>query len=165
MSFVAPHVNPPLKQDEGVVGNDGFFPDIDCERLRDDSRIETTVTPPRLREAIEAAMWAINAELRDWRELQESQGYATLGDVPATIIGTGSELESTRVKQYRHAIKWHVLAETAEVARDMATLPQGAGKEARVTSGVEVRVSGFLKRLRWAIADVQSRSRVIAELI
>ncbi|QIL80828.1 head completion/stabilization protein [Diaphorobacter sp. HDW4A] len=165
MSFVAPHVNPPLKQEEGVVMNDGFFPDIDCERLRADSRIESTVTTPRMREAIEAAIWAINAELRDWRELQESQGYATLGDVPAATIGTGAERESVRLKQYRHAIKWHVLAETAEVARDMATLPQGAGKEARVTSGVEVRVSGFNQRLRFAIADLQSRSRVIAELI
>ena len=164
MSFTAT-ANPPAKGTEGVVINDGFFPDIDPERLRADALVETTVTPARLTEAIEAAMWAINAELRDWRELQESQGYETLADVPGAKFGKDGATESVRVKQYRHAIKWHVLAETAEVARDMATLPQGAGKEARVTSGVEVRTSGFNQRLRWAIADLQGRSRVIAELI
>lgn len=164
MSFTAT-TNPPAKGTEGVVRNDGWFPDIDPERLRADARIESTVTPARLTEAIEAAMWAINAELRDWREVQESLGFEALADVPAAMFGKDGAAESVRVKQYRHAIKWAVLAETAEVARDMSTLPQGAGKEARVTSGVEVRVSGFNQRLRWAIADIQSRSRVIAELI
>lgn len=164
MSFNAT-TNPPAKGTEGVVRNDGWFPDIDPERLRADARIESAVTPARLTEAIEAAMWAINAELRKWRDLQESKGYASLADVPAAVFGKDGAAESVRVKQYRHAIKWAVLAETAEVARDMSTLPQGAGKEARVTSGLEGRVSGFNQRLRWAIADIQSRSRVIAELI
>ena len=164
MSFIAT-TNPPVKGTEGVVFNDGFFPDVDCERLRADARIETTVTPPRLTEAIEAAMWAINNELATWQALQLASGFATLADVPASVLGKDGDAESVKVKQYRNAIKWHVMAETAEASRDMSTLPQGAGKESRVMSGIETRVDGFHQKLRWAVADLQGRSRVIAELI
>ena len=56
-------------------------------------------------------------------------------------------------------------AQLAEAYRDMDTLPQGAGKEPRVLSALEVRVDGFNQQLRWAIADLQDKPRTIVELL
>lgn len=172
MSFIAAPktnmiatANPPAKDAEGVIGNDGFFPDIDRERMREELRLDGTVTIERLAPAIEAAMWAVNAELREWQAEQLSQGHATLAAVPAPTMGAGDQAESVKLKQYRRAIYFHVQAQLAEAYRDMSTLPQGAGREARVTSAIEIRIDGFNQQLRWAVADLQDKSRVIAALL
>lgn len=160
MSFIAT-ANPPAASTEPAVTNDGFFPAIDCEQLRKDIRLDGTVTPARLQLAVMDAMWAVNAELREWRAAHVQAGRGTLGEVPAESIGG----ESVKVRQYRQAIYAHVQAQLAEAYRDMDTTPQGAGKEARVLSALEIRTDGFNQRLRWAIADLKDTSRVIAELM
>lgn len=160
MSFITT-ANPPVQGAETAVANDGFFPAIDCEQLREDIRLDGTVTPPRLQRAVMAAMWAVNAELREWRAAHQQAGRATLADVPAATIGG----ESVKVGQYRQAIYAHVQAQLAEAYRDIGTTPQGAGKEARITSALEVRTDGFNQLLRWALADLKDTSRVIAELL
>lgn len=159
-SFLAT-ANPPAHGTEPAVANDGFFPAVDCETLRTDIRLDGTVTTARLKLAVVDAMLAVNGELQQWRTAQEQAGHATLAAVPApTLAG-----ESAKVHQYRKAIYAHVGASLAEAYRDMDTLPQGAGKEARVMSTIETRVDAFHQQLRWAIADMQGKSRVIAELL
>lgn len=160
MSFIAT-ANPPARGAEATVANDGFWPDVDREQLRKDIRLDGTATPERLQLAVLAAMWAVNAELQAWKQEQIASGYATLADVPAPSAGG----TSVKVQQYMRAIYSHVQASLAEAYRDMDTLPQGAGKEPRVLAALEVRVDGFHQQLRWAIADLQERSRVIAELL
>lgn len=160
MSFVAT-ANPPIHGAEPMVGNDGFFPAVDCEALRNDIRLDGTVTAARLRLAVVDAMLAINTELQQWRIEQEHAGHATLGDVPSPMLGG----ESAKAHQYRKAIYAHVGAAVAEAYRDLDTLPQGAGKEHRVMSALETRVDSFHQQLRWTLADLQGKSRVIAELL
>ncbi len=160
MSFVAT-ANPPAHGAEPAVANDGFWPDIDCEKLRADIRLDGTVTPHRLHKALLAAMWSVNGELRDWKKLQTAAGHTTLQAVPADQLGG----QSVKVEQYRAAIYAHVQAQLAEAYRDVSTLPQGAGKEPRVLAAIETRVDGFHQQLRWAIADLQDISRVIAALL
>lgn len=143
------------------MGNDGFWPDIDREQLRKDIRLDGTVTAERLHDAVLAAMWAVNAELQDWQNTQLDAGHQAIAAVPARQIGG----TSVKVRQYERAIKFHVLAQLAEAYRDLDTLPQGAGKDARVLSGVETRVDGFNQQLRWAIADLQDKPRTIVELL
>lgn len=160
MSFVAT-ANPPAHSAEPAVGNDGFWPEVDCEVMRTDIRLDGTVTPARLKLAVVDAMLSVNDELQPWSDAQMQAGYTELGDVPAKKVGG----VSVKVHQYRKAIYAHVGAALAESYRDMDTLPQGAGKEARVMSALETRVGGFHQQLRWAIADLQGKSRVIAELL
>lgn len=160
MSFLAT-ANPPAHGTEPAVANDGFFPAVDCEALRTDIRLDGTVTAARLKLAVVDAMLAVNGELQQWRVTQEQAGHAALANVPSASLAG----ESAKVHQYRKAIYAHVGASLAEAYRDMDTLPQGAGKEARVMSGLETRVDGFHQQLRWAIADLQGKSRVIAELL
>ena len=160
MSFLAT-ANPPARGAEPEVANDGFFPAVDCEALRTDIRLDGTVTAARLKLAVVDAMMAINGELQQWRIAQEQAGHATLADVPAAAIAG----DSVKVHQYRKAIYAHVGAALAEAYRDLDTLPQGAGKESRVMGALETRVDAFHQQLRWAIADMQDKSRVIAELL
>lgn len=160
MSFVAT-ANPPARGAEPAVANDGWFPDIEREQLRKDIRLDGTATVERLAIAVEAAMASVNAELQEWAAEQRAAGHAKLADVPAPQVGG----KSIKVMQYRNAIYWYVQAALAEAYRDMDTLPQGDGKSARVQAALDGRVEGFQQQLRWAIADVQSRSRVIAALL
>ncbi|MDP3229389.1 MAG: head completion/stabilization protein [Acidovorax sp.] len=160
MSFIAT-ANPPARGAEPAVGNDGFWPNIDREKLRADIRLDGTVTAERLHKALLAAMWSVNGELREWKKLQTDEGHATLQAVPADQL----DGQSVKVQQYRAAIYAHVQVQLAEAYRDIDTLPQGAGKEPRVMAAIEIRVDGFNQQLRWAIADLQDTSRVIAELL
>lgn len=160
MSFIAT-ANPPAATAEPPIENDGWWPDIDRVELRRAVRLDGTVTVERLQLAVLEAMAAVNAELQTWRDAMQDEGHDTLADVPATKLAG----ESVKLRRYRRAIYCHVQAQLAEAYRDTDTLPQGAGKEPRVMSALELRVDTFLQQLRWAIADVQGASRVIAELL
>lgn len=160
MSFITT-ARPPDAADEPPIQNAPFWPDIDPQHLRDERRLDGTVTPARLAQAIEAAMWDVNARLRDWQAAQELAGHATLADVPAPAIGG----ESVKAKQYRRAVYYHVQAQLAEAYRDMDTIPAGLGKEGRVLSALEIRVEGFQRELSWAIADLQETPRTIIALL
>jgi hypothetical protein len=76
-----------------------FFPDVDPKRVREEMRLEQTVSP-RLRRAIKTAIAETNAELSDWREIQLDAGYATLADVPTDEL----DGESVRVFHYFNAV-------------------------------------------------------------
>ena len=160
MSFIAT-ANPPAHGTEPVVANDGFWPDIDREQLRKDIRLDGTATIERLHLAVEAAMWAVNDELREWQGEQLQAGFGTLAAVPAHQING----ESVKTRQYLRAIYSHVQAQLAEAYRDMDTLPSGAAKEQRVLSALETRVDGYHQQLRWALADLRGVPRTIVELL
>lgn len=95
-----PMVIPPVPVDEPVIKNTAFFPDVDPKRMREEMRLEQTVTPVRLRRAIKTAMAETNAELTDWRDLQLAAGYARLEDVPTDEL----DGESVRVFHYFNAV-------------------------------------------------------------
>lgn len=160
MSFVVV-ANPPAAAAESPVINDGWWPDIDLKQLRDDCRMDGTITAPRLRRAVVDAVASINDELAAWQSAQWAAGHASLTDVPARQI----DGKSAKLAQYLRAVGAAVQADLAEAYRDMSTLPEGANKEGRVMAAVEVREDGFRRALRWALADLQDRRRVIAELM
>lgn len=160
MSFLAV-ANPPAHNAEQAIANDGFWPDVDCEQLRKDIRLDGTVTAERLRLAVEHAMWSVNAELREWKAAQIAAGHEALEQVPAPAMAG----KSVKVRQYMRAIYSSAQAQLAEAYRDMDTLPQGAGKDARVMTALDVRVDAFNQQLRWAIADLKDAPRTTAELL
>ena len=93
-------VIPPPGVSEPVIKNTPFFPDVDPKRVREEMRLEQTVSPVRLRRAIKTAIAETNAELSDWREVQLDAGYATLADVPTDKL----DGESVRVFHYFNAV-------------------------------------------------------------
>ncbi|QIL44658.1 head completion/stabilization protein [Acidovorax sp. HDW3] len=162
MTFITT-ANPPPQAAEPPLANEPFWPDISPAHLRAERRLDGTVTAERLAQAIEAAMWDINAELRPWQQAQELAGHQQLADVPAPAAKVSGE--SLKVKMYRRAVYYHVQAQLAEAYRDMDTLPTGVNKEQRVLSALEIRVDGFRQQLRWALADLQDKPRTIVELL
>lgn len=91
---------PPQKNDEPVVKNTFFFPDIDPQRIRERMRLERSVTPELLREAIKTGIAETNAELYDYRAAQLAAGFLRLIDVPSDDIGGGN----LRVFYYERAV-------------------------------------------------------------
>ena len=86
--------------DEPVIKNTFFFPDIDPKRVRERMRLEQTVAPARLREAIKSGMAETNAELYEYREQKIAAGFTRLADVPADDI----DGESIKVFYYERAV-------------------------------------------------------------
>lgn len=160
MSFVAT-ANPPNAAAELPLSNDGWWPDIDLQALRADCRLDGTVTAARLRRAVADAVVSVNAELIDWQAQQQAAGHASLAAVPAPQI----DGKSAKTAKYLRAVAACVQADMAEAYRDTDTLPEGSGKQDRVLSKLEIRVDGFRRDMRWAIADLQEQRRVIVELM
>ncbi|MFS4552095.1 head completion/stabilization protein [Comamonas resistens] len=159
-SFVFP-ANPPKPALSPAVTNDGWWPDIDLVKLRADCRLDGTVTEERLRRSVINAVAEINRQLGSWKTVQIEAGCVSLLDVQAPQI----DGKSVKFALYLRAVGAAVQADMAEAYRDISTLPDGANKQDRVLASVDVRADGFLRDMRWAIADLKDQRRVIVELI
>jgi hypothetical protein len=118
-----PDAPAPRPEDEPIIKNAFFFPDILPADVRDVMRIEGTITAPRLRLAIKSALAEVNAELFTYRRDQMADGYQRLEDVPADEL----DGESIRVSEYRNAVSTMTTAILSEQYRSMdTTAPAGA---------------------------------------
>ncbi len=160
MSFIA-QVNPPPITEEPVVQNNGWFPDINPADLRATCRLDGTVTAARLRHALLDAMASVNSELAEWAGAQQLSGHLSMADVPAPSIGG----TTVKVQQYLRAVYAAVQADMAEAYREIDVTPQSAGKAARVTDKIDLKVDEHRRNMRWAISDILGRRRSTVDLI
>ncbi|EKN6222686.1 hypothetical protein DVQ50_08275 [Yersinia enterocolitica] len=153
-----PEAPEPLESTEkAVIKNDGFWPDIDLNQYREESRQDGTITQPRV---IEAALFAINEtndRLSVWRFTQQKQGYMTAAEVPATKLGD----ESTRIQLYRTAVFCLMQARLTDRFRGFDTTGTG-GKRA---DSLEPTIDNLRRDAAWAINDIQAINRMTVELI
>lgn len=139
------------------IENDGWWPDVDPAEVRDIARLDGTITPARLREALATAMGATNVELLPWRTAQEASGYTSLADVPSMVIGGASRF----VDLYQRAVRCRAQAYLVERYRNYDVTDSGQKKaEEQSLSIDELR-----RDLRWAIADIQGLPHNVVELI
>lgn len=161
MSFLAT-ANPPTKAQEPVVKNDGWWPDIDPAHARAACRFDGTVTAERFAYALATAMASVNDELQAWREEQQARwGYESLQDVPSNSVGR----VSAKVVHYQRAVYECMQADVEEAFRNMAQLPSGLGKAARVETDLALNVDTHRRNQRWAISDLLGKRRTTVELI
>lgn len=155
MSFVvaAPPADPP----ETAIESGTFWPSIEPGDIRAAHRIDSTVTPARLRDALIEAIGAVNVELAAWRGAREAEGRATLDAVPADEIDT----ESINVHRYRRAVGCMAKALLQERYRDFDSTARG-DKKADV---LENPIDDLRRDARWAIADILGVGRTVVELI
>jgi hypothetical protein len=164
MSFIAfapPSAGAPVSLPEiGSVENDGFYPDIVLQDVRDNMRLDGTVTAPRLIQAIVAAVLHVNAELRDWKLQQVAAGFAGLAAVPADRVNR----ESILIAHYRRAVYCWAKADLTEHYRDFdstaSSLSDKKSMEALDNAPGEQR-----RNAHWAIADIIGRPHATVELI
>lgn len=146
-------VIPPVPEDEKIIENTPFFPDIDPKRVRDEMRLEQTVSPVRLRRAIKTAMAETNAELGEWREIQQADGYARLEDVPTDEL----DGESVRVFHYINAVCAMTTATLYERYRGVDASARGDKK----ADSIDSTIDEMWRDMRWSVARIQDKARCI----
>lgn len=142
---------------EPIVRNDGFFPDVDPARVREQARIPTSITPARLRAAILAAIMSVEIDLRAFVDAAIGSGATTLADVPATTLDD----RSVQVIRYFRAVALYAKAELIERHRDFDTTAAGGTQADELTPAI-----GELRRdAMHAIRDILGQSRTTVDLI
>jgi hypothetical protein len=147
---------PPATTPDPISSGD-WYPDIDLNDARTVMRVDATVTDPRLTEAIQNAMAAVEDCLDAWQAQQIELGRTSLADVPSKVIGGTSRL----VLAYRRAVYATVQAELIERYRNLDSTG-AAGKRAEP---MDETVDDYRRNVRYAIRDILSRPRADAELI
>ncbi len=154
-SFLA--IDASTTPDTTAIGNDGWFPDIDLQHMRDAMRLDGTVTEPRLAQALIGAILHVNSELAEWQAQQQAAGVAKLEDVPAPKIGGESKL----VACYRRAVYSTAKADLIERYSDYDTTAEGKKKAEQLDCQIEDQ----RRNAHWSIADIIGRPHLTVELI
>lgn len=142
---------------ETDITNTAFWPAVSPSDCRDVMRIDSSITPERLRAALVAAICDVNADLADWRAKQTAAGSATLTDVPADQIDGSSIL----LQLYRRAVYSFAKAELTEHYRDYDSTLNASDRADMLDPSIdEYRRQGIL-----AIRQIIGRQRTTVELI
>lgn len=145
-----PAIEPPV-----ALGD--FWPEIDPADIREQQRIDTTVTPPRLRAAlVEASITTIEA-LAAWKIARIADGYASLTTVPADAIDGKSIL----LHRFQRAVGCLTKALILERYRDFDSTAKGDKKADHQADPIDDCRRDHLN----ALADVTNRPRNTIELI
>jgi len=139
------------------ITNDGWFPDLDGQHLRESLRLDGSITDARLETAAVNAVIEINRELKSWKAQQLAAGNASLADVPADQIQGESQL----LHLYRRAIYCSAGAELAERMRDYSATGDGAERAEALTPTADE----YRRDARWAIRSILGIAHTTVELI
>lgn len=138
---------------EDVIKNTFFWPDIEPDRLRKLMRLESTVTPERLRHAAMTAIAEVNAELFLYREAQMTGGFHRLQDVPVEQV----DGESEKLHHYLRAVSSVATATLYERYRGYDSSGKGDAKADALDSSVDE----LWRDARWSISQLQGCPRCI----
>ena len=139
------------------IVNDGWFPDLDGQHLRESLRLDGSITDARLETAAVNAVIEVNRELKAWKAQQLAAGNASLADVPADAIQGESQL----LHLYRRAIYCSAGAELAERMRDYSATGDGAERAEALTPTADE----YRRDARWAIRSILGIAHTTVELI
>lgn len=70
-----------LKQDENIIKNDNFWPDINLSHFQRDRSMPPNIESCLLNEVLVSAMVEINISLADFKLTQQNKGVATAQDI------------------------------------------------------------------------------------
>lgn len=142
---------------DGVLENDGFFPDLDPAQVRAVMRIDGTVTAPRLREALKSAVLETNDALAGWKMDRLRDGHDRLADVPAPQLDGESRFEIL----YRKAVATLVTALLIERYRGYEVAEQARRKD----EDRRPNIDELRRDCHHALADFLGRPRCTVDLI
>lgn len=157
MSSFLGNQSPPAPLEEALIRNNGWWPNVDPETVRQTARLDGTVTPARLRQAIVMAVADCNTELAAWQLLQQADGVASAAALPGPQVAG----RPIAIAYYMQAIVSHVQAGLAERYRDVDTTGAGDKKATELESTADAH----RRNLRWAISSICGRPRCTVELI
>jgi hypothetical protein len=147
-------VPPPAPPASKPIVNDGWFPNIDPAKLREERRIREAVTADRLRAAtLEAIIWT-NDQLAEWRD---AQAAASFEDVPSPPLAG----ETRNLVLYRTAVGAWTKALLVEHQRD--TDLTGAGQ--RKVEELDESICELRRDALHAVRRILGRTRTCVDLI
>lgn len=155
----------PASPDDSTVTAGEFWPAIDVNHFRDALRIGgTTVAHPRLVEALQAAMFAVEDQLAGWQATQIAATYDTLAAVPSTVITEAAEdvpAETKLTMTWRRAVYHTAGADLCETNRDLTVTPTGAARaDEQAPTATDYR-----RNATHAIRDILGKTRTKVSLI
>lgn len=147
--------SPPSKRLDIIINN-GFWPDIDPNDFLDDERI-TSVTTPRVRQSLRAAIADTNRQLADFQHAQQQAGRMAWDAIPPEPWQTPGDIQLL----YTRAVYAQAQADLHERYRDYS-----ATGESRLRSDtMETAADDYRADARWAIAELVGRRHTTVELI
>jgi hypothetical protein len=141
-----------------VVLGDGWWPDIDCNAVRDIMRLGDIVTHARLVAALESGQLTLEGELAAWRAAREAEGCTRLADVePARTING----QVRAVVLYTRAVRCAAGAELSETHRDVTATTHGQTRidDDRLTAG------DYRRLCTQTVRDLLGTTRVAVDLL
>ncbi|PSJ22123.1 glucose-6-phosphate isomerase [Halomonas sp. ND22Bw] len=143
--------------DPPSLDNNGFWPDIEPGDFREATRLDGTVTVPRLVQALQVAMADVNRQLADWQLARQDDGAATLAAVAPPVWA----LPDHYALLYRRAVYATAHASLLERYRDVSATQDGDERgEAKDEAANDLR-----RDARWAVAEIEGRDHTTVELI
>ncbi|WP_227369829.1 head completion/stabilization protein [Halomonas sp. M20] len=143
--------------DAPELANNGFWPPLDPDDFREQHRLDTTVTAPRLVTALSIAMASVNRQLSDFQaeQMDAQRGTADLIPIePWQIPGHHALL-------YVRAVFAEAHAQLLERYRDYSATDVGDERgEAKADAAEDYR-----RDARWAVAEIVGRNHTTVELI
>jgi hypothetical protein len=146
-SFNAPTTTP----DESIL-NDGFFPNLQLNLIREAVRLDGSVSNARLKDAAIAAILEINEQLRSLK-----LKAATLNELATSTIDGKPNTELL----YLRAVHSAIAADINEKYRSYDSTSDGQKRAEQLAPTID----DHRRNLRWAIRDLLGTSRCSVELI
>jgi hypothetical protein len=141
---------------DGIIANDGFWPNVDLSTLRAATRLTGNVTAERLRASTIEAMLDVNAQLATFKAARIGEGWDSAADIGETVAGS-----TALVHRYLRAVASTVQADIAEKYRDWDNTRAGDYRG----QGEADSADDFRRNARWAVADILGRPRNVIELL
>lgn len=142
--------------EEPIVNSD-FWPNIDPPDFRKAERIDSSMTPERVAQALRTAMADINRQLADWQAVQEAKGAQTIDDVPTPSW----QLPEALPTLYRRAVYATAHASLLERYRDYSATGEGD----KTGEAKDLAADDYRRDARWAVSEITGRTHVTVELI
>lgn len=142
---------------EEEIASSAFWPAIDPVKIREQQRLDNTVTSPRLKAALIEAIATTNNSLRNWRLAQQTFGIESMESIDAEKIDEISIL----VHRYQRAVGCLAKAIVLERYRDFDATGKGDKKAEALSDPIDDCRRDHLA----AIADIEGRPRTTVELI
>jgi hypothetical protein len=142
---------------EDIVSSDGWFPDIDLVQMRAVMRLDGTVTPIRLKTAVQGAVIQVNQELHTWQHTQQEADFTSLASIPSSTI----DGQSILVWYYVRAVSHLSIAELQSQYRDFASTHKGCEH----AEGLESRIEEERRLARCALRALLHKTAITVECL
>lgn len=148
----------PASPDGSVVTAGPFYPDVDCNRIRDELPFGDSVTHSRLVAAVRGALVGVIGELASYCGQAIADGFGTLVETrPEPQVDGVPVIEIA----FLRAVQFYAGAELAETHRALSATADGQSRaDAQIMTAADYRRLGLQ-----AVRDVLGQTRIDVELI